>query len=127
MYDYTVTSKKTVEQIYQDLSNALPTINFGVLWELDLKATLVKKEIDHDEEGLILEVCNPKQAKRLIDDNPLALYFLPCKLVIYQVKGVTKVGMPRPTAQAQMIGDPQLERLAEDVERALTGVLDQVK
>ncbi|WP_017471655.1 DUF302 domain-containing protein [Amphibacillus jilinensis] len=127
MYDYTVTSDKTVEQVYQTLLEALPTIKFGVLWELDLKATLAEKGVNHDQEGLILEVCNPKQAKTLIDENPLAHYFLPCKLVIYQVNGVTKVGMPRPTIQAQMIGDHHLERLAEEIERALTNVLDQVK
>ncbi|SDC32045.1 Uncharacterized conserved protein, DUF302 family [Pelagirhabdus alkalitolerans] len=127
MYEYTVKTNKTVEEVQQALHDTIASYQFGVLWELDLQETLKKKGIDHDQSSLILEVCNPKKAKELIDQNPLANLFLPCKIAVYEVDGVNTIGLPRPTVQAEMIGDEKLKEIAKEIETILIQLIDEVK
>ncbi|PXW92713.1 uncharacterized protein (DUF302 family) [Streptohalobacillus salinus] len=127
MYDYTVSSTKSVEELRDALIETVPTVKFGVLWELDLKATLIKKGLDYDKKSLIFEVCSPAKAKALLEHNQAAIYFLPCKVAIYEGEGVTHIGLPLPTTQARLLEDKKLEEMAKEVEDVLIGVIDQIK
>lgn len=42
----------------------------------------------------MLEVCNPQEAQRGLNENEMAGYFLPCKIVVFEDHGKTKMGMP---------------------------------
>ncbi|VXB55739.1 conserved hypothetical protein [Bacillus sp. 349Y] len=75
-----------------------------------------------DEPYMVLEVCNPQEAERVLKENKLVGYFLPCKIVVYQDQGVIKIGLPKPTAL--MLDDPELKELAGDIERRLIGCID---
>ena len=127
MYDYTVTSTKSVEELRSALIETVPTIKFGVLWELDLKATLINKGFEYDNQSLIFEVCSPAKAKALLEHNPASIYFLPCKVAIYEAQGKTHIGLPLPTAQARLLEDEQLETMAKEVEDVLIKLIDQIK
>jgi len=127
MYHYVVTSEKSAEQLKDALYEVVPTIQFGILGELDLTAIMQKKGIDHSTQSYEFEVCNPKHAKRLLDQNPLAHMFLPCKVTIYEADGKTHIGMPRPSMQAKMLEDATLEGMAKEVEDILIGAIDQIK
>ncbi|GEM01146.1 Uncharacterized conserved protein, DUF302 family [Halolactibacillus halophilus] len=127
MYHYVVTSEKSAEQLKDALYEVVPTIQFGILGELDLKAIMQKKGVDHNLSSFEFEVCNPKRAKGLIDQNPLAHMFLPCKVTIYEADGKTHIGMPRPSAQAKMLEDQKLEKMAKEIEDILIGAIDQIK
>ena len=127
MYHYVVTSEKSAEQLKDALYEVVPAIQFGILGELDLTAIMQKKGIDHSTQSYEFEVCNPKHAKRLIDQNPLAHMFLPCKVTIYEADGKTHIGMPRPSIQAKMLEDATLEGMAKEVEDILIGAIDQIK
>lgn len=127
MYHYVVTSEKSVAELKDALYEVVPTIQFGILGELDLMAIMQKKGVDHSQASYAFEVCNPKRAKALIDQNPLAHMFLPCKVMIYEVDGTTHIGMPRPSTQAKMLEDDKLIELAKEVEDILIGAIDQIK
>ena len=43
--------------------------NFGVMHVHNLKETMAKKGVGFDHECLIFEVCQPQQAKRVLDEN----------------------------------------------------------
>jgi uncharacterized protein (DUF302 family) len=126
MYHYVVTSEKSVEQLKGALYEVVPTIQFGILGELDLTAIMQKKGVDHNTASFEFEVCNPKRAKSLIDQNPLAHMFLPCKVTIYEADGKTHIGMPRPSTQARMLEDAKLEEMAKEIEDILIGAIDQI-
>lgn len=127
MYHYVVTSEKSAAELKDALYEVVPTIQFGILGELDLTAIMQKKGVDHHTQSYEFEVCNPKHAKKLIDQNPLAHMFLPCKVTIFEADGKTHIGMPRPTTQASMLEDTKLEELAKEVEDILIGAIDQIK
>jgi uncharacterized protein (DUF302 family) len=127
MFDYTVTSQKTVGQAIADLKQALSEAKFGVLWELDVPAQLQAKGVDFQIPFHILEVCNPKQARHALETNINVGYFLPCKLVVFRQQDETRLGMLRPTEIVGMLNDQSLADFAEQVEQVLTKALDEAK
>ncbi|WP_324617834.1 DUF302 domain-containing protein [Cohnella cholangitidis] len=98
------------------------------MWQLDLPAKLKEKGIDsYTEPYRILEVCNPREAARVLGENELSGYFLPCKIVVYSRNGTTKIGLPRPEALMRLLEDERLQETARSVEQVLVDVLNRSK
>ncbi|WP_335871583.1 DUF302 domain-containing protein [Bacillus sp. 2205SS5-2] len=66
-----------------------------MLWKLDLRGILEEKGLDFAEEVVILKVCNPLEAKKVLEQSMLVSYFLPCKVTVYSEKSLTKIDMAR--------------------------------
>lgn len=127
LFHYTVDSNKTIKEVISTLKEVLKEEKFGVLWELNLKEKLQEKGVELDKEFMVLEVCNPHEAKRVLTKNTLVGYFLPCKIVVYLEEGVTKIGMPKPTSLISMVPDSVLEEIAKDIENRLIGCIEKAK
>ncbi|MDP4083649.1 MAG: DUF302 domain-containing protein [Bacillota bacterium] len=127
MFHFTVDSNKSMEDVIFRLKEVLKEEKFGVLWELNLREKLQEKGLELDKEFVVLEVCNPHEAKRVLTQNTLVGYFLPCKIVVYLEKGKTKIGMPKPTSLISMVSDSELETIAEDIEHRLIGCIEKAK
>jgi len=125
MFDYTVSSNHSTEETIERLKTALAEVSFGVLWEFDLAKKFAEKELTFDDQYHILEVCNPKEAHRVVSAERRAGYFLPCKLALYTENGQTKVGMPRPTALICLVEEEELKQVALDVEQQLIEVIEK--
>ncbi|MGQ4668093.1 DUF302 domain-containing protein [Metabacillus halosaccharovorans] len=119
MFDYTVTTTKNVKEAVSSLELKLKEEKFGVLWKFDIKEKLQEKGLEFESDYLVLEVCNPHEAERVLKENLLVGYFLPCKIVVYSDNGKTKIGMPRPTALINLINNEEIKRLAKDIEERL--------
>ncbi|GAB6138397.1 DUF302 domain-containing protein [Halanaerobaculum tunisiense] len=126
MFHYTVETDKEIEEAISSLKKKLKSENFGVLWEFDIKDKLQEKGLDFDQEYHVLEVCNPKEAKKVLNYNQLTGYFLPCKIVIYEDSGTTKVGLPKPTSLIGLANDSSLTEIAEDIEKRLINCIDTI-
>ncbi|WP_112180595.1 MULTISPECIES: DUF302 domain-containing protein [Paraliobacillus] len=125
MFHYTVESNKTIQETVQALEVNLKEEKFGILWQFDIKETLNNKGIDFEQPYLVLEVCNPKEAANLLTKNQLVGYFLPCKIVLYQDTGKTKIGMPKPTALIDLVEEEALVALAKEIEDKLIRAIDK--
>lgn len=99
---------------------------FGVLTEIDVKATL-KKKLDVDfEDYIILGACNPSMAyKALQAEQDLGL-MLPCNLIVYTKNGKTFAAAIKPTVQMEKIGNVKLKEVAVQVEEKLKRVVDSI-
>ncbi|TCI59311.1 DUF302 domain-containing protein [Exiguobacterium sp. SH3S1] len=124
MFDYTVKTDQSVEAVVEKLKATLKDEAFGVLWDFDLSDTLKEKGEAIDGDYHILEVCNPKKAKKVITAHREGGYFLPCKLAVFTKDGATHVGMPKPTKLIELIEDESLQSIALDVETRLTRAID---
>jgi len=124
MFDYTVTTDQSVADVVEKLKGTLKEEEFGVLWDFDLGATLEEKGQAIDGDYRILEVCNPKEAKKVLTAHRESGYFLPCKLAVFTKDGATHVGMPKPTRLIELIEDDSLQVIARDVETRLTRAID---
>ncbi|TCT15967.1 uncharacterized protein (DUF302 family) [Melghiribacillus thermohalophilus] len=127
MFHFTVETNQSVDEAIQSLQEELQKEKFGVLWDFDIKETLNKKGFDFQDTYRVLEVCNPKAASEVLSLQPLVSYFLPCKIVVYEDQGTTKIGMPKPTVFMEHIEDTKLIRIAEDIENRLIAAINAAK
>ncbi|MCY9657157.1 DUF302 domain-containing protein [Paenibacillus chondroitinus] len=125
MFHYTVETNQSIEEAIASLENNLKEEKFGVLWHLNMQEKLKEKGIDFDQKYHILEVCNPVEAKRVLSENAIVGYFLPCKITVYEDQGTTKIGLPKPTALIGMVDSGALQGIAEDVEKRLVSCVDK--
>lgn len=123
-FHYSVKTTKSVDEAVQALEQSLKEYNFGILWQLDIPSKLREKGVDFDIPYRVLEVCNPHEAKRVLSQNTLVGYFLPCKIVVYQEEGETTIGMPKPTVFMSLVNDETLKPIAEEVENNLARAID---
>jgi len=126
MFHYTVETTEKLDHVIAVLEESLKEEQFGVLWRFNLHDKLKERGFDFEKTFVVLEVCNPAEANRVISENVLAGYFLPCKIVVYEIEGKTKVGLPRPSAMMAMMEDPKLARIAKDVEERLLKCIERV-
>ncbi|RLQ90253.1 DUF302 domain-containing protein [Planomicrobium sp. Y74] len=125
MFDYTVETSKSKDEAVRDLEANLKDEEFGVLWNFDLTAKLQEKGTDFNTPYTILEVCNPQEANRVLSEDLMVGYFLPCKIVVYEEEGITKIGMPKPSALIQMVNNESIKEIAVDIEERLIGCIDK--
>jgi len=107
--------EETVERCRQSLAQE----GFGVLTEIDVKATL-KKKLDVDREPyLILGACHPPSAHRALTAAPEVGVLLPCNVCVSVEGGRTVVRGMNPEAAMGILQNPTLEEIARDVGAAL--------
>lgn len=103
---------------------ALSEAGFGVLTEIDVKATM-KKKIDAEMEGYrILGACNPKMAYEAIGLEPRVGAMLPRNVILREVEGGTEVSAIDPVASMAAIDNDQLHAVAGQVRDMLMGAVD---
>ncbi|MDO9600268.1 MAG: DUF302 domain-containing protein [Azoarcus sp.] len=94
---------------------ALAEHGFGVLTEIDVKATL-KKKLDVEMPAYrILGACNPKMAHQAIGIEPRVGAMLPCNVILREVEGGVEVCAIDPVASMKAIENAALTAVAGDV------------
>ena len=109
--------------------DALAEQGFGVLTEIDVKATLKAKLGEDMEDYLILGACNPPLAHRAINVDRQIGLLLPCNVVVRadltDDKSVIIEAM-NPQMLVDVTGEPQLEQLAEEITDKLQAAIDSL-
>jgi len=122
---YRIHSAKSLPEDAQALETAAQRRKFGILGVHDLKAKMKEKGVDFDRECKMFEVCNPQQAKIVLEANPEISTALPCRIAVYREgEGVTLATI-RPTNLLEMFQTPSLRRVAEEVEEAIIKMMDE--
>jgi len=121
---YTRTAKGSVEAVSAKLATAAAANKFGVLGEHDLKERMAAKGVQFGSECRIIEVCNPAQAKSVLEANMAISTALPCRISVYEEGGAVKVSTLKPTAVLSLFGNPELEGIAKDVEDVIVRIID---
>lgn len=109
------------------VTNGLQTEGFGVITEIDVKATL-KKKIDVDfRPYMILGACNPEFAHQALVQEDKVGVFLPCNVIVQQLDdGRIEVAAVDPFASMMAIKNEELGCMAIKVESALKRVIRQL-
>ena len=117
--------ERAVERIREELAKE----GFGILTEIDVKATL-KKKLDVDfRPYLILGACNPPMAHRALSEELDIGLLLPCNVVVYaaDVPGRTVVAAMDPEEALKLTGNPNIEKVAGEVKRRLQAALNRLE
>ena len=124
-YGFGATVDLPYETVVARTRDALAKEGFGVLTEIDVRATL-KKKIDVDTRPyIILGACNPTFAhKALTAERDIGL-LLPCNVIVYELApGTTAVSTMAPLAALGIVGDNrELQSVADEADRRLRAVL----
>jgi len=118
-----VESHKPLDRVAKDLEEAVARHKFGVLGVHDLKAKLAEKGVVLSRECRVFEVCNPHQAKKVLDANLEISTALPCRISVYEEGGVTKLATIKPTAMIDLYSTPGLKDVAREVEVTLEAIM----
>jgi len=114
---------KTVHDTAAALERAVEANHFGVMQMHNLKETMEKKGVAFARECLIFEVCQPQQAKKVLDENMSVSTALPCRISVYEEGGKTILAALSPTTLLAMFNTPQLDGVARDVEDAMVKIM----
>jgi len=122
---FEVSSSKTLEAIDQGLRASAAKHQFGVIAVHDLKETMAKKGVEFNGECLIYEICNPHQAKKVLEANGAVSVALPCRISVYSKGQAYQLATILPTAMMEMFGDPALAPVAREVETVVVAMMQE--
>ncbi|MGA7826513.1 MAG: DUF302 domain-containing protein [Geobacteraceae bacterium] len=120
-----VSTDKTVSETAAALQTAVKANHFGVMQVHNLKETMEKKGVEFSRECLIFEVCQPQQAKKVLDQNMSVSTVLPCRISLYEESGKTILATLKPTTMLAMFNSPQLEGVAREVEDTIVKIMKE--
>jgi RNA polymerase-binding protein DksA len=122
---YIVSTRKDFDTAAHDLEAAIVGHSFGVLHVLDLKETLDKKGYPLGTQCRIFEVCRPQQAIQVLQHDIRLNMALPCRISVFEDKGVTKIGSILPAQILRALSlDPELGEIATAVEATIKAIID---
>ena len=103
---------------------ALAERGFGVLTEIDVKATLKAKIGAEVDDYRILGACSPSMAYKAIQVEPRAGAMLPCNVILRAVEGGVEISAIDPVASMQAINNDDLHKIAAQVRQMLVEAVE---
>ena len=120
---YQIKSSSPLAEIEQRLQDSAVRHRFGVIAVHDLQATLQKKGVDLAMECRIFEVCNPVQAKRVLEVDGAISTALPCRISVFGSEGGYTIATMLPTAMMSAFNRPEIESVAQEVETVIVEMM----
>lgn len=116
------------DQIVLKVTEELKKEGFGVLTEIDIKATL-KKKLDVDFYNYrILGACNPPFAYKALQAEDKIGAMLPCNVIVQEKKpGEIEVSAVDPVASMQAVDNEKLSEIANEIRNRLRKVISNLK
>lgn len=123
-YGFRVQLDLPYEEAIERTTAALKEEGFGVLTEIDVKATL-KKKLDADfRRYVILGACNPPLAYQALSSELEIGLLLPCNVIVYEQDGGSAVSIVDPVAMMKTVPNPKLKEVACEAEERLKRVVE---
>ena len=127
IYYFAKTVQLSFDEAIERVTEELQKEGFGVLTEIDVKATM-KKKLDVDFRPYkILGACNAPFAHKALKAEDKIGTMLPCNVVVQETEnGNVEVAAVDPIASMQAVSNTALGEIAAEVREKLRKVVDQV-
>ena len=122
---FQTTARKSLEEIERGLKESAARQQFGIIAVHDLKETLASKGVELSQECRVYEVCNPRQAKKVLDADGAISTALPCRISVYGTPGHYTLATIRPTETMKAFAMPGVETVAREVEEVLIKMMTE--
>jgi len=125
-YAITTVFNGTFDEAIKSITKALKQQGFGILTQIDVKATL-KKKLDVDYPSyVILGACNPPNAYKALQAEKEIGLLLPCNVIVYEESGKVIIAIMKPTSALTLSDNSKVAEIATRVEEKLKSALQQV-
>ena len=108
------------------VTDALKAQGFGILTEIDVKATMKAKLNREFRRYVILGACNPELAHRALETELAVGLLLPCNVCLWEEDGGTVVSIAKPAAMFEIVKSAALQPLVGEVDRRLRLAIEQI-
>ena len=127
--EYEIETKLNVSYLeaIDKVKESLAKEGFGILSEIDVKATLKKKLGVEFENYIILGACNPSLAYKALQAEIQVGVFLPCNVVIYEKNNCVFVSIINPVEAMSIVDNDELSIIAKEAESRLRRVIGGLK
>lgn len=122
---YAKEARGTVEAAGKRLEDAVKAHKFGVIAVIDLKGKMAEKGVEFGNACRIYEVCNPVQAKRVLETDMTISTVLPCRIAVYEEKGSVNIATMLPSEMLALFSVPNLATVAQEVEKEIKAMIDE--
>lgn len=123
-YGLTKTIHRPFDEVVTDVRSALADQGFGVITEIDMKATLKNKLDVNIDEQIILGACSPSHAYRALQADSSIGLLLPCNVSVRAEGSTTVIEMINPQTMVDLSDSPDMAVVADEVGRKLRAALD---
>lgn len=122
---YSAVSLRPVSEVASLLPAVVARHKFGALNSTDLRQKMKDKGVAFEHDCVVFDVCNPQQAKSVLDNDMRVSTVLPCRISVYEEDGKTVVATTKPTALLGLFGASELVPIAREVEETLISIIDE--
>lgn len=120
---YKLETTKSLDRIERDLQESAARNQFGVIAVHDLQQTMKNKNVELGIECRIYEVCNPHQAKKVLETDGAISTALPCRISLYGLPGQYTLATMLPTEMMKAFDRPEIATVAQEVEAVIVRMM----
>lgn len=115
----------SLEEVRQRLEEKAKAKGFGVMSVHEVSQILQNKGVPIDYRCVIVEVCSPGHASKVLSVDPYISTAMPCRISLFEREGKTVLSTMAPTAMLEMFQRPELREVAEEVEKLIKEVMEE--
>ncbi len=120
-----VESSKSVEEVRGKLEEVAKSKGFGVMSTHEVTNILENKGHPINYGCVIVEICQPKAASRVLSKNPYISTAMPCRVAIFEKDGKTVLSTVAPTKMLEMYDEPELSDIAQEIEALVKEIMEE--